>query len=299
MAKSRIQIAKSDIVEFFEKLPSKIHTQKDLSKALAEHRAFWRLADSMSARDFTDWLTEHSKLRVAIFPFPKPYRTETRYVWGDAPFYEIVLSAKQGAYFSHYTAVYLHGLTEQLPKTIYLNQEQKLGSNSTGELTQKGIDAAFKRAVRSSNNVAATDDMRVCVIAGKNTGQLGVEDQLRTDLVESRGTPAKIRLTNLERTLIDIVVRPIYSGGPTEVLQAYRLAKDRVSVNRLSAMLSKLAYIYPYHQVIGFYMERAGYASPQLDLLRKQPLEFNFYLTHQMKDSDFNDAWRLFVPKGF
>jgi predicted transcriptional regulator of viral defense system len=200
---------------------------------------------------------------------------------------------------SHFTAVQLNGLTEQLPKTVYLNHEQALASNSTGSLTQKAIDAAFKRRVRTSRNIAETDDFRVCILAGKNTGNLGVVEEQRPDLAGAGARPAKVRVTNVERTLIDAAVRPIYSGGVAEVLNAYRHAKDRVSVNRLSAMLKKLAYIYPYHQVIGFYLERAGYKPAQIELLRQEPIEFNFYLTHQMPETDFDQKWRLFIPKGF
>jgi DNA-binding transcriptional regulator/RsmH inhibitor MraZ len=70
-------------------------------------------------------------------------------------------------------------------------------------------------------------------------------------------------------------------------------------VNRLSAMLKKLAYIYPYHQVVGFYLERAEYNPSQIDLLRKEPMNFDFYLTHKMSETDFDKNWRLFIPKGF
>lgn len=61
-------------------------------------------------------------------------------------------------------------------------------------------------------------------------------------------------MTKLERTLIDIAVRPNYAGGVHHVLEAYAAAKSRVSVNVLLATLQKMEYVYPYHQVIGFYI---------------------------------------------
>jgi hypothetical protein len=67
----------------------------------------------------------------------------------------------------------------------------------------------------------------------------------------------------------------------------------------LAATLQKLSYTYPYHQAIGFYLERAGYNPAQLDLLRRFPMEFDFYLTHQTKEKEYVKEWRLYVPKGF
>jgi hypothetical protein len=108
-----------------------------------------------------------------------------------------------------------------------------------------------------------------------------------------------LRFTNLERTLIDAAVRPGYAGGVFEVRKAYELAKPTLSVKELSAMLTKLAYTYPYHQAIGYYLERAGHSGAALDVLRKLPMELDFYLTHQMSQTDYVKGWRLFVPKGF
>ena len=190
----------------------------------------------------------------------------------------------------------MHGLTEQSPKTTYLNFEQPLPSNSTGELTQKNIDAAFKRRVRTTSYIAETKQFRVCMLNGKKTGYLGVEDGERDDGGRHIKKP---RVTNIERTLIDIAVRPVYAGGVFEVLKAYRLAQEKVSVNRLAAMLQQLKFIYPYHQVIGFYLDRAGYKASLLDLLRRFPMDFDFYLEHQMKQTEYVKAWRLHVPQGF
>lgn len=294
MNKTRLQIAKPDIVEHFEKEAPKVLKLTDIKAILSEKRAFWRLAQRTTTQPFIEFLTEHSKLKRLDFPFP--YRTEIRYVWGDVPLLEVLLTTKPNCYFSHYTAVRMYGLTEQVPKTIYLNHEQHLKSQSTGGLEQGRIDAAFSRRPRVSNNQITFENVNICLVNGKNTNQLGVI----TETVQyDSETPIRVRLTNLERTLIDITVRPIYAGGISEVQKAFLLAKDQVSINALAAMLPKIGHTYPYHQAIGFYLERAGYKSRSLDLLRRFPMNYDFYLANEMGETDYIKDWRLHVPKGF
>jgi len=300
MNRSRIQIAKPDIVKLFDEASQKVYKLSELAFILARERAFWRLTQSTTRIDFINFLITSGKLRKLTFPFPKPYSQETRYVWGDIPFSDIVLTLKPKCYFTHYSAVKIHGLTEQIPKTTYINFEQPLASNTTGELSQRNIDLAFKRKVRTTNYVAETEEFRVCVLNGKNTGYLGVLDDVTPVFEGGNGELGKkVRVTNLERTLIDIAVRPVYAGGVHEVLKAYRLAQPTVSINRLAAILQQLKYIYPYHQVIGYYLERAGYKQSLLDLLRRFGMSFDFYLVHLMKETEYIKDWRLYVPKGF
>jgi hypothetical protein len=290
---TRLQIAKADIVRHFEALPHKVLKLADLKAILNEQRAFWRLAQNTTTADFIAYLIEHAKLKRLDFPFP--YRPETRYTWGDVPLLEVLLSLKPGAYFSHYTAVRLHGLTEQVPKTIYLNHEQPPRPPGSA-LTQASIDRAFRGRPRISQNLVEYGDARICLINGKNTGDLGVV----TDTFTYDDTqPVRVRLTNIERTLIDITVRPMYAGGIREVLKAFQLAKDTVSVNRLAAMLKQLDHLYPYHQAIGFYLSRAGYKDSLIALLRNFPMDFDFYLSYQMGKTDYIQEWRLHVPQTF
>jgi predicted transcriptional regulator of viral defense system len=297
MSKARIQIARADIIRHFDELPNKVFHLSDLARELESRRDFWRLTQRTSTSAFIDFLSSSGKLSAIVFPFPAPYKRKALYVWGRVPIHEVLINLKPGCYFSHYTAVQIHGLTEQSPKTIYVNDEQRLESWLSGKLSQTSIDAAFRRPVRITSQVAETDDFRVFILNGKNTGKHGVvEDTVTSENGERFG---KIRFTNVERTLIDITVRPVYSGGVSEVLKAFTLAREKVSVNRLTVMLKKLAYIYPYHQAIGFYLERAGYKASSLDLFRSIPREFDFYLMHEMKQRDYVKDWRLFIPKGF
>jgi len=232
-----------------------------------------------------------------MLEFSFPYRPEARYVWGDVSLLQVAVTLRPQCYLSHYTAMRIHGLTEQIPKTMYVNAEQTPKPRSAGRLEQNRIDLAFRSPMRKTSLVAQVDDVRVCLLNGMHTGELGV---IRQDTVDDYQLSAQgLRVTGLERTLIDIAVRPAYAGGVFEVLKAYRNARGAVTISQLVKMIRELNYVYPYHQAIGFYLERAGYSSKECSLLAQFPQEFDFYLTHQMREKGYSDRWRLFFPKGF
>jgi hypothetical protein len=183
-------------------------------------------------------------------------------------------------------------LVKLSPKTIYLNVEQSPKPSGSGSLTQEGIDRAFSAQQRQSNLIYTCNASSIVMIAGKNTNRLGVEE------IPGPASEA-IRVTNLERTLIDIVVRPAYAGGISQVFKAYRAAKDRISLDRLIAILKKLDYVYPYHQPIGFLMQKAGYPKQEVEQLRALELDHDFYLAHGMQQPEYSQDWRLFHPKDF
>lgn len=288
----KLSAAKSRVLEFFDASKQKVFKVSEIGQILEEQRNQWHIP-AVATRSFVGFLMEAGKLSEVVFPFPRPYKRETRYVWGEVSMFVVIQDLKPGAYFSHYTAMSFHGLTEQLPKTIYLNVEQTSGSVQSGALTQGNIDKAFQRAPRMSGNVAEADGYRVCIISGKNTGRRAV---IEGSPVEGAGL---LRYTSLERTLIDIAVRPAYAGGVFEVKKAYELARGRASAKEIVRLLGDLEYVYPYHQAIGYYMMSAGWSAEEFGALKNIPMEYDFYLTHQMSQTDYVQDWRLHVPKGF
>ena len=279
-----------------------VFTFAELSKLIQQHLPQWIVnqgeeikeqgsvvAESPGVTGVIEAIVKARILDKAVLPFP--YRQETRYLFGQVDSFDLVQSLSHDGYFTHFTALFLNNLTEQTPKTIYFNVEQG-ASGGDGQLTQEALNRASKAEPRLSSNVVEYKGTRIVRVNGRNTSQLGV-------LVKPRPGAGAVRVTDLERTLIDAIVRPAYSGGIAVVARAFELAKESVSVNKLTAYLRKLRYVYPYHQAVGFYMERAGYEEPLLGLLRKFPIEYDFYLQHAMKSPVLNKRWRLYVPKGF
>lgn len=280
---------KKRVARYFNNLPPRVFMKKDLASVYYEQRLFWRLPE-MSVLTFIETLIKETDLNKLVFKFPS--RRETRYTWGRVPFLVVAASLKPAGFFSHYTALQLHDLTDQVSTTVFLNEEQTPKYvDSDILLSDERIRTAFKRPVRESKNIATLGEYRVCLLSGKNTGRAGVTE---IHLPEGQTLP----VSGLERTLIDATVRPVYSGGPHSVLQAFFRAKERVSVNRLMSLLHRMEFIYPYHQAIGFYLEHAGYTPEQINLVKKLEIKNDFYLAHAMSAPDYDSHWRLFFPKG-
>lgn len=287
---TRLQIALPDIRALFDQNEQVVYRESDIAHLLAAEKRGWRLAKNTTAQSFIKDLLHKTKLKK-IELTSNGYSKITRYVWRMATPYQIGLSLKTDSYLSHGTAVFLHGLNDQIPKTIYVNKEQSPKPVSSAPLTQESIKRAFANRQRTSRYIFSYDEHRYVLLSGKHTERL--------EVAEVTGPSGELLdATKIERTLVDITVRPSYAGGVYQVLAAYEGAKDRVSINTLIAVLRQLDYKYPYHQAIGFYMKRAGYSRDKIARLRKFGLRFDFYLDYSMSNVAYDEEWRLFYPKG-
>ncbi len=174
-------------------------------------------------------------------------------------------------------------------ETFFVNAEQSPKTRGTSP-TQESISRAFANNQRQSNYVLSFKKQSFVLLSGMNTGQLGVSRFEAPD-------GSVVEATDPERTLIDLVVRPAYAGGVSAVLEAYKSARTRLDFQKMLDYLQQLAYIYPYHQAIGFYADRAGYRQDQVEMLKRLGLHFDFYLAHGMKNPVLDPNWRIFRPK--
>jgi hypothetical protein len=215
-----------------------------------------------------------------------------RFAWREYSPYDMAYSFRKGAYLSHASAVYLHGLTLQQPKVMYVNKEQTQKPQTDIPLSQPAVDRAFKSQARRSEFVFTDGTAQYVLISGKQSGRLGVERA-------SSPSNHDVDRTTLARTLVDIAVRPIYSGGPYQVLEAYHKAREKVNPGDIIETLAKLHYTYPYQQAVGFYMSRTGYPRAALEELHTILSPLNFYLTHGMRATSYDPYWKLFIPQDF
>lgn len=203
-------------------------------------------------------------------------------------FFDVAAVRSRGSYFSYYSALYINNLTLQIPKQIYLTLERKSLDQNNNILKQENIDRVFSKPPRITSDKRNYKNFDINFINGQYQNLIGI--------TTFRGQYA---VSDIERTLIDIAVRPFYSGGVTQVLEAYINAKNKLDPKKLMDYYAQLNYTYPYHQVIGFYLEKAGYdAKMYNEFLNFDDLEFDFYLTYNILHKEFSKKWRLYYPKG-
>ncbi len=268
-------------------LQKHVFAPTEILSLITQLRAEHPFPRSLSERKFQRSLIDSGVLKEISLTASYSFET-TRYHVGLFSDYELAVSLKPGAYLSHGTAAHLHNLIDQEPKTIYVNKEQS-PKNSKGTLTQDGIHKAFANKQRTSAYIVTHQETRIVLLSGKHSGRLGV-----TKTKDSQG--AKLDLTDVDRTLIDIAVRPIYAGGAKVVAKAYRNALPKISISRIAKFLAELNYVYPYHQVLGFYLQNAGKPLSDLEPLREPGLNFDFYLEYGMKQTAFDPTWRVHFP---
>ncbi len=293
MINKKFREQKETIISYFNNRKNIVFTKNMLHAILFDYRSKWNAGINLGINDFLKFLEEECGLQQVVLEFPK--HNINRYVFKkDISPYKIACSIKSSGYFSHYSAMFLNGLTEQIPQSIFFNIEQSDKSSfSYNNLTQDQIDKAFSKEPKLTNQIAQYNEYKLHLLTGKFTGNLGVINLEEQEVDQ-------IQVTGLERTLIDIAVRPNYSGGIYEVLKAYEKAHSYVSINKLSAILEKINFIYPYHQVIGFYLEKTGkYTENQLNIMKSFETKHNFYLTHNMINPKFSKTWKLFYPSNF
>ncbi|HUC81008.1 MAG TPA: hypothetical protein VMR70_08835 [Flavisolibacter sp.] len=268
---------------YLSTLPVAVHTPGTLGNIIADFARAINdpLEDEPAA--YLQFLIKQGSLEAIYLDTPSG--TLERYLIGIPSLAEIALSLKDNSYLSHASAAFIHGLINEEPPIVYVSKEGYPRQKETIVLAQEAIDTAFAKPQRRSGTEITWQGHQFLLLTGQYSEGEGVEQK------------GKLRLTDLERTLLDITVRPQYGRGANTVLQAYREGKGRIDVQRLRQLLEHLNYHYPYHQAIGFYLTRAGYSSKELKCFRSMKKRHRFYLDYQMNAPLYDETWQVYYPQ--
>jgi len=248
------------------------------------HRKEWGMANVAIEEIFGALLQQ--KLVVKAEFISNRYDAIVRYLRGEHSVEELALSLQRNSFLSHGTALTVHGIAP-LGKIIYVNREQSPKSQS-GEITQAGIGVAFRNKQRQSQYTLNCLKMKYMLLSGKHTRRAGV--------IRVKISGRQLDATDIERTLIDVVVRPAYAGGIENVVMAYMKVVNEIDIDHMIDILREVGHAYPYHQAIGFLLERAGRTAKDCEKFLALGQQFDFYLDYKIKNPTFNQKWRLYYP---
>lgn len=233
----------------------------DLVRFLASHghRIFTtaqarELAPRVGLKD--DYLLEalhHLRRNGWIVQLRRGLYALTAEVPGVAPIheFEIAMALVCPAAVSHWSAMHFHGLTQQVPRRVYV-------------LTTTAASTPRKRAAGRSDwgegfSAGGADFSFVRVDAKRffGTQQVWIGE-------------TRVTVTDPERTLIDGLSRPQYCGDFAEVMQAFQVRLADLDLDRIIDYAVRLDGATA--KRLGWVLEHLGLASPHLEQLLTVPV---------------------------
>lgn len=281
----RIEDAVGDLFD----APPNVYTLRELRALISRHRRVWGVPSGTKTGEIVESIEALGVLEPVELTSDE-YKPIRRYRTARASACELGVALRAGSFISHGTAARVHGLVSTTSNTIVINKEQSVKPRPTGGLSQEPLDRAFARPQRRSRFVYTDGTHDFLLISGKHTNRY----EVTTAPTESG---ADVPIASVERTLVDLCVRPEYVGDTDDVLEAFRSALDRgVAPIRVHETLSKMSYLYPYHQALGFWFERAGASEASLESLRATERHFDFYVCHEIENATHDPTWRVHYP---
>ena len=165
--------------------------------------------------------------------------------------FEVAMSLVKPAAISHWSAMHHHGLTEQAPSTIFV-------LTTTEGSVPRYRDSAPGRS-QDGYRVGGIDYRFVQV---KPSRFFGTEMTWADE--------ARVRITDLERTLVDGLIMPRHFGDFAEVLHAFDVGIERVNIHRIAGYASRLDAAVV--KRLGWALEQHDIRDSEVDWLHSIPI---------------------------
>ncbi len=166
--------------------------------------------------------------------------------------FEVAMALIDPSAISHWSALHHHGLTEQVPRNVFV-------------LTTTGTWIPRSRGgkQRQSRGSYAVGDTTYHFVQVKSDRFFGDEKIWVGD--------ARVSVTDLERTLLDGLSMPQHCGDFAEVLHAFRVGMDRLNTERIVEYAIRLGVTTA--KRLGWVLEAQGVAPSKLKELVSLPIK--------------------------
>lgn len=170
---------------------------------------------------------------------------------------EALLELHPYAVLSHLTALVFHGLTEEQPKGLTATAS----ADTTGGLLPIGtVPSDWEGVTRPGGRAVPR-------VLGRPVAWQRVKPERFFGFAEYQPLGYPLRLTVVERTLIDGLQTPDLCGGIGNVLRAWALARDTIDLELLVYQVERFD-VAVLRQRVGFVLDRLGLAHPRVERWR-------------------------------
>lgn len=204
------------------------------------------------------------------------------------------------SYFAHFTALSLNQLIMDKSNTIYLKREANTPPVVRNEnINQKRVDIAFSIPPRTTEKIAFftwnNTEYKIVLLEG-----LKLNSSSRHFFeVKYKDFPI-FQVSNIERTLLDCIIKPTYSGGIQSILHAFIEARNDFNVDVMCELVNEYNMTYPYERSIALYMEKAHYSDEEikrfLDGVNYSDAIYDFYLDNQIISKKYDEKLKIYYP---
>jgi len=184
--------------------------------------------------------------------------------------YEIAMRLVQPAMISHYSAFRHHGLTDQLPRDLFITTIKETSTPQQG-VTGKKASFNFHGIVYQFIQIKKE------LFFGEEKAWLGT---------------GHFMVTDLERTLLDGLARPQFCGGLSEVLHAYQEHIVEIQLTKIIGYALKLGVAVS--RRLGWVLDHLAVRSDQINsLLQREHLGYRKLDPSRPPIGSYDPKWRL------
>lgn len=181
--------------------------------------------------------------------------------------FEIALNLVKFGYISHLSAFHYHNLTDQIPKDVHIS----IPSNT---YFPRSPGKAFFEFEGVSYHFI---QMKESHLFGHTSLWVG---------------DAKVQLSNIERTLLDGIMRPDLCGGFREVLNAFHLNQNRIDMEQIISYALRVDVSTA--KRLGWILEALGVDNKKIEPLKD--LSFSGWIrldNSSPKKGNYNKRWQI------